>query len=176
MQNWLWEKILILMEKTDICVSIVNVNYKKMSVNLLITLLIKRRPLKRNNIISGVHCWVWYQWDRWYHSLPRNNVDFINVLNLGGLTFPPDSCVQWIIFCYMLFTQLTDDFCRSFLNKQFDSIALIAYKYNRSIVKNLLTSWPRIIIFWKLVEAQMQPESTEIILELYLLKKIYVSI
>ena len=50
--------------------------------------------------------------------------DFINVLNRGGLTISSESCAQWIIFCYILFTQLTDDFCQLFLTKQFESIAM----------------------------------------------------
>ena len=73
----------------------------------------------------------------------KNYVDFINVLNLEGLTITSDSCVQWIIFCYILFTQLTDDFCQSLITKQFESIAVkytlqIQQKHGKKL-NNILT-------------------------------------
>ena len=80
------------------------------------------KRLSKETISSLVYI-VWYvQKDTseiedatcWY----LNYGDFIDIRNRVGLIIPSDSCVQWIIFCYVLFTQLTDDLCQSFLTKQ----------------------------------------------------------
>ena len=41
--------------------------------------------------------------------------NYLNALNRGGLTVPSDNFVQWTIFSYILFTQLSGEFCRTFL-------------------------------------------------------------
>ena len=48
---------------------------------------------------------------------------YIDDLNRGGLVIPFDNIVQWCIFCFILFEQLSEEFCQSFLMKQFLSVS-----------------------------------------------------
>ena len=59
--------------------------------------------------------------------------NYLNALNRGCLTVPSDNCVQWTIFSYILFTQLSGKFCRTFLIKQFQSLAI---KHNLEIAQH----------------------------------------
>ena len=124
MQNWLSEKILILMEKIDIR----DRELREDECEIVDNLIDLEKNLSKEKISSLLYIAGYVQKDaseiddtiQYY----ENYGDFINVLNRGGLTISLDSCVQWIIFCYILFTQLTDDFCQSFLTNQFESIAM----------------------------------------------------
>ena len=97
----------------------------------------------------------------------ENYSDFTNVLNWDSLTIPSNSCAQWIISCYILFTQCTDDFCRSFLTNQFESIAVkdtlqIQQKHGKNFA-NIFTKNHRFENSKK--HKAMQPESIKIILK-----------
>ena len=104
MQNWLLEKILILMEKTDIR----DRELREDECEIVDNLIDLEKNLSKEKISSLVYITRYLQKDtseiddtiQYY----ENYGDFINVLNRGGLTIPSDSCVQWIIFCYILFT------------------------------------------------------------------------
>ena len=50
----------------------------------------------------------------------------------GGLAVPSDSFVQWTIFSFILFTQLSGTHCQTFLMKQFESLVI---KHNLDIVQ-----------------------------------------
>lgn len=47
---------------------------------------------------------------------------YIDALNRGGLEVPNDTVVQWVIFCFILFTQLSGSYCRTFLVEQFQTV------------------------------------------------------
>ena len=49
--------------------------------------------------------------------------DYIDALNRGGLKVPSDTVVQWAIFCFILFTQLSGTYCRTFLVEQFLTVS-----------------------------------------------------
>ena len=55
---------------------------------------------------------------------------YFDALNRGQLTVAGDNIVQWSVFCFILFTQLSRDICRSFLINQFHDVAI---KYGFSV-------------------------------------------
>ena len=57
---------------------------------------------------------------------------YLDELNRGKLCIPHDGTVQWSLFCFILFSSIERDMCRTFLIQSFQ---LIADKYNFSIDK-----------------------------------------
>ena len=49
--------------------------------------------------------------------------DYFDALNRGQLCEPGDNVTQWTIFCFILFTQLSEDLCRTFVVNQFVDVA-----------------------------------------------------
>ena len=48
---------------------------------------------------------------------------YFDALNRGQLCEPGDNVTQWTIFCFILFKQLSEDFFRTFVVKQFKDVA-----------------------------------------------------
>ena len=48
---------------------------------------------------------------------------YLDQLNRGALVLPQDHLVQWCIYCFVLFTQIGERVCRTFLMNLFISIS-----------------------------------------------------
>ena len=59
-------------------------------------------------------------------------LEYFDSLNRGGLHIPTDNVVQWTIFCFILFGQMSNEICRTFLMEQF---VFISKKYQLTITK-----------------------------------------
>lgn len=70
---------------------------------------------------------------------------YLNTLDRGKLTKPHDTLMQWTIFCFILFTEISDVVCRKNIMKKFEAISEkynfeASDKHNRTIANILINN------------------------------------